>query len=263
MKLGICSHPSALGAFPELPFDFIEGNVQSVLLPEKPAEDFAAEIAAARTSLSPMISANCFLPGDLKVAGPTVDSARLERYADTAFARARAIGMTTIVFGSGQARRVPDGWSQTDAFEQFVAALRLCGPLAEKHGVTLVVEPLNRGDCNLINTIDEGAEAVRRAGQPRVRLLADFFHMLRNDEAPDAIERHAGLIVHAHLAEKEGRTQPGAVGDDFRPFLRALRKATKCRTLALECSWTTDVTVAAGPALAALRRQMMDAGYGG
>ena len=261
MKLGICSHPQDLSVLSELPFDFIEGNVQGFLVPEKPEADFAPQAAAARASLRPLTSANCFLPGDLKVTGPSVDPLRLARYAETAFARAQSIGLTTIVFGSGGARQVPEGWSQAKGFEQFVEALLVCGPLALKHGITLVVEPLNRGECNLINTVDEGAEAVRRAGQPHVRLLVDIFHMLRNDETPDAIARHAELITHSHIAEKAERTQPGARGDDFRPFLRALRQARHCRRLALECKWEPDIQTALVPSLSALRRQLADAGY--
>jgi hypothetical protein len=49
--------------------------------------------------------------------------------------------------------------------------------------------------------------------------------------------------------------------EDFRPFLRALKKATLCQRLAIECIWTEPVPVAAPKALAALRRQLADAGY--
>ena len=59
--------------------------------------------------------------------------------------------------------------------EQFIRALEICAPLAEKHGVTLVVEPLNRAECNLVNTAVEGAVAVARVNRPHIRLLVDFF----------------------------------------------------------------------------------------
>jgi sugar phosphate isomerase/epimerase len=261
MQLGLCAHPVDLAGFKERPFDFIEGHVQNFLKPEAPEGDFSATVSAMRASPLPMPAANCFLPADLKVTGPAVDEVRLARYADVAFARAKSIGLEIIVFGSAGARQVPDGWSSARGFEQYVGALRLIAPLAERHGLTVVVEPLNRGECNLVNTIDEGAEAVHRCNHPHVRLLVDLFHMLRNGEAPDPIARHAGLIVHAHVAEREKRSEPGALGDDFRPFLRALRNAPRCRRLAIECVWTEPMPVAAIPALAELRRQLADAGY--
>ena len=260
MQLGLCLHPADLTAFKELPFDFIEGHVQNFLKPEAPDTDFAPLAAAARASRRPMPSANCFLPGDLKVTGPAVDQARLARYADTAFARGQSVGLTTIVFGSAGARQVPDGWSAARGYEQYIEALKIVGPIAARHGVTVVVEPLNRGECNLVNTIDEGADAVQRCNHENVRLLVDIFHMLRNGQTPDAIARHADLIVHAHVAENVDRAAPGTGGEDFRPFLRALKKAGRCPRLAIECVWTEPVATAAIPALAALRRQLADAG---
>ena len=82
---------------------------------------------------------------------------------------------------------VPEGFSPTRAFAQYVEALRRMAPVAQRHGVTIVVEPLNRGECNLINTIVEGAEAAAQADHPAVKLLVDIFHMLRNGESPDDI----------------------------------------------------------------------------
>lgn len=256
MKIGICAHPSDVAGYPEPSFDFIEANVQGFLIPENCDADFEPLAWTVRSSLRPLIAANCFIPADLKVTGPSVDHTRFERYADTAFRRAKSVGITTLVFGSGGARQLPAGWQAAEGFEQYVAALRLCAPLAEKHRVTLVVEALNRGECNLINTIDEGAEAVRRCGHPHVKLLVDIFHMLRNGETPDAITRHADLITHAHVAENEGRARPGLHGDDFRPFLRALRKAHDCRHLTIECMWDRGLRLDAGPAIRALRQQL-------
>jgi len=261
MQLGLCAHPADLAVFSELPFAFIEGHVQNFLRPEAPDADFAPHAAAVRASRRPLVAANCLLPPDLKVTGPVVDATRLTRYAETAFTRARIVGMTTIVFGSAGARMMPDGWSSARGFEQYVDALKLLAPIAQKHGLTVVVEPLNRGECNLVNTIDEGAEAVRRCGHPHVQLLVDIFHMLHNGETPDAIERHAEIITHSHVAENVQRAQPGVNGDDFRPYFRALRRATRCQRLTLECVWVGEMATAAAPALAVLRRQLADAGF--
>jgi sugar phosphate isomerase/epimerase len=261
MHVGICATPDDIAALPELPFDYIEGHVQNFLKPEKPDAEFAANAAAARASRRPLPAANCLLPGDLKVTGPAVDHARLARYAETAFARSASIGMRTIVFGSAGARMLPEGWSAVRGFEQYVEALHVLAPIAARHGVTVVVEPLNRGECNLVNTIDEGAEAVRRCNHPNVQLLVDLFHMLRNGEAPDAIGRHAGLVTHAHLAENVNRSEPGVNGDDFRPFLRELRKASRCPYLTLECVWTRPMPEAVAGALGIIRRQLADAGF--
>jgi sugar phosphate isomerase/epimerase len=261
MLIGFCTDPATLATLPTRPqCDFIEGHVVNFLTPEAPDADFAPRAAALKACGFPMPAANVLLPAALKCSGPDIDYARLDRYAQVVFRRCQEIGMTHIVFGSAGARMVPEGFPIAKAFEQYVDILRQFAPLAEEHGVTIVVEPLNRGECNLINTILEGAEAVRRANHPAVKLLVDLFHMLRNGESPDDILKVGPLIRHAHLAENRDRAAPGIHGEDFRPFLRALRRTGYNDRLALEPIWT-DLPNQVGPALLELRRQLADAGY--
>jgi sugar phosphate isomerase/epimerase len=176
--------------------------------------------------------------------------------------RAGEIGMRYLVFGSAGARMVPEGFSPTRAFAQYVEALRRMAPVAQRHGVTIVVEPLNRGECNLINTIVEGAEAAAQADHPAVKLLVDIFHMLRNGESPDDIVTVGPWVRHAHIAENVDRAAPGVAGEDFRPFLRALHRIGYGSLLTIECNWgKLGLAGEVGPAVAALRRQLAEAGY--
>jgi sugar phosphate isomerase/epimerase len=261
MQIGFCTDPATLAALPARPdCDFIEGHVVNFLVPEAPDAVFVPHAAAVRAGGFPMPAANVHLPATLKCSGPDIDYARLDAYAQTVFRRAKEIGMTIIVFGSAGARMVPAGFPLAKGFEQYVDLLRQFGPLAEENGVTLVVEPLNRGECNLVNTILEGAEAVRRANQPAVKLLVDIFHMLRNGESPDDITKVGALIRHAHLAENKDRAAPGVNGENFRPYLRALRRTGYNARLALEPIWT-DLPNQLGPALKELRQQLADSGY--
>jgi sugar phosphate isomerase/epimerase len=262
MEIGICATPADIDGIVDPPFTFIEAHVVNFLRPEAPGADFEPHRAATLACPLPTPAANVLFPPDLKVTGPSVDYARMERYAEKAFARAQAIRMHTIVFGSAGARMMPEGWSAARGFQQYVDAVKLIAPLAATHGVTIVVEALNRGECNLINTLDEGADAARQVNHPNVKLVADIFHMLRNGEAPDAISRHADLITHSHVAENEGRAEPGVHGDDFRPYLKALRAAKACSRLTIECVWSTgDMKTSVVGAVNALRRQLTDAGY--
>jgi sugar phosphate isomerase/epimerase len=216
---------------------FIEENVQKLLVPADGDAAFAPLLAAVKATALPVKAANCFLPGSLPCTGPQVDMARLLRYGEVAMRRAEQVGITTIVFGSGGARKIPDGFSRDKAKEQFVAALKGLGPLAQRHGVTVVVEPLNKAECNFINSVGEGAELVAAADHPHIRLLADIYHMLRDDEPASAIARHGHLLRHVHIAEKEKRTAPGVCGDDFKPYLRALREAGYAGAISIESRW--------------------------
>ena len=261
MQLGICANTAGLNLLTPTPgLDFLEGFTQELLQPETPdaARTRPADALLARGFTLP--ASNRFLPADLKVVGPDVDLARLDRFAATTFRRAKEINMTLIVFGSAGARMIPPGFSAATAFEQFVDVLRQIGPLAEEQGVTLLVEPLNRGECNCVNTILEGAEAVRRANTRGVQLLVDIFHMLRNGESADDILKVAPLVRHVHVAENKDRAAPGLHGDNFRSFFRALRRANYHGRLTVEADWT-DLPHQVAPALAALRTQLRDSGY--
>jgi sugar phosphate isomerase/epimerase len=57
-------------------------------------------------------------------------------------------------------------------------------PMAEKYGVTIAVEPLNSGETNFINSLAEGVEIVDAVKSPRMKLLCDIYHMLKEDESP-------------------------------------------------------------------------------
>ena len=252
-RIGVCGPHAELSAVAGS-IDFAEEAVQRLLVPEQPDAAFRPPDRAALEVL-PIPVANIFLPGDLRSTGPAVDLERLRRYAQTAFRRARQVGIGIVVYGSGGSRQVDEGFDRGRAEQQFVEALQTVGPPAAEAGITVVVEPLNTAECNLINSVTEGAEAVRAADHPHVKLLADLYHMLREDEGPDAIERAGALIRHVHVAEVAERTPPGVAGDDFRPFLRALAGIGYAGDYSLECRWS-DQVAQAPPGVAELRRQL-------
>ena len=258
LSLGVCVEPSVALTWPNVPADFIEANVQTFFKPEISDSDYAQFLAQFQSLRGRIPIANSFLPPDLKITGPTVDDERLMRYAEVAFRRAADFGTRLIVLGSGGARQLPDGWSEAAGFEQLVQVLEKCAPLAEAHGITLALEPLNRGECNLVNTLLEGAVAVARVNHPNVRLLVDVYHMQHNGESPTDIIKVAPWITHVHLAEKAGRSLPGVNGDDFRPYLSALKQSGYNGTLALECVLGSEPYSNARESIQLVRRLLIE-----
>ena len=184
-----------------------------------------------------------------------MDCGRLTRYAERAFERAGRAGIGIIVFGSGAARMVSGDYPPRQAFDDFIGTLRLLGPMAERHGVTLVIEPLNKSECNFINSLAEGAEAVEHCDHPNIRLLADLYHMLKEGEPASEIVRFGHLIRHTHAAELAGRSHPGKSRENFRPFFQALRQIGYAGPISLECRWD-DIRTDLGPSAHYLRGQM-------
>jgi len=259
IKLGICASGTQLPLLAGSGAYYVEEHLQNFLLPELAEEAFEAKLRALPAS-PPVLAANCFLPGDLKCVGPVVDSKRLLNYGRTAFTRAKRAGIRTIVFGSSGARSIPEGFGRNQAKEQFVGLLKSLAPLAGDQGLTLVVEPLNSGECNFINSLDEGAELVAACGQSSVRLLCDIYHMRKEDEGADAIKRNWLLLAHVHVAEKEGRAFPGKHSEDFGPYLKALKGAGYQGAISLECNWSSLEEEAPG-ALKGFRAQLEMTGF--
>lgn len=260
LKFGVCIGPEAAPQLAAAGYDYIEINVQAHLKPEAPESEFHDLAESLRQLPLPCRAANCFLPGGLKVVGPAVNFDRLTSYAASAFARAERIGMKAIVFGSGGARQVPEGFPREEAWAQAVRFGRMCGTLAQEHEVTVVLEPLNRGETNIFNSVAEGARWVREVGHPNVQLLVDGYHWARENEPAADIVSAGPLLQHAHTATYATRLAPGLEPCDHVPFFQALKAAGYSGGISIEGRWN-DLAAEAGPALQVLREAAARAGY--
>jgi len=234
ITLGICAGFECAEMAREAGFDFIEGAVGSVLKPAEPEEAFLTAFEEVKNSPLPCRALNCFIPAHLKITGPDVDLAALEAYCATAFERAQRAGISIIVFGSGGARHIPEGWERKRGRLQIVEFLRRIAPEAARRGVTVVIEPLRSAESNIINTVAEGAAIAREVNAPAIRLLVDAYHWASENEPATDIIEHADLLVHAHIATYPNRLLPGMEPTDFTSFLAALHEANYVGGLSIE-----------------------------
>lgn len=257
MRIGVCMRPENLAAAAN-GLDYIECPVGDVLCPRETEAAFECRLAAAMAAPLPVEAANGFFPGDLKTTGPAVDAGAVDAFVTTAIGRAARMGIRVIVFGSSASRNVPAGFAAAAAAEQIVGHLKRWGSIAAARGVTIALEPLNEAESNIATSVDEGAELVRRAGHPNIRLLVDTYHMARSNEPPEAIRRSAGLVAHVHCAEGDGRGPLGTKGEDQRPYFRALKDIGYDGRVSIEAGWK-DFAAQLPAALAELRRQIQEA----
>jgi sugar phosphate isomerase/epimerase len=118
----------------------------------------------------------------------------------------------------------------------------LADALAQTQGVRakIFLEPLNRYETKYLNTIAHGAELCRAIANPRVRIMADLYHMNIEEADPAGSLAAAGdLVGHVHLADSN-RWLPGHGHTDFVRPLRALQRARFEGWFALECMVTGD-----------------------
>ncbi len=225
MQFGVCGDTGVAAIAARASYDYMEWTVAELLQPCEDENAFSAALDKVRAAALPYPVANCFIPGELKITGPDVDSGALQAYVATTMKRAERAKVEVIVFGSGGARRIPEGFERETAWKQLVTFCRMVGPLAHDHGIKVVVEPLNLAECNVLNTVDECAALVNEVAHPGIRLLVDAYHLMRDGDSYEYIVKHGELLGHMHIATIPNRQAPGAEPCDFAPFFRALAEA--------------------------------------
>ena len=258
MKIGCCAGPGDLGALETCQgLDYVELPVASSLMgDERDYETLASRLRMSRLGVP---AVNVFLPATLKVVGPDAKPERLADYAARALGRARSLGVALLVFGSGAARMVPEGFSRAAALDQFEAAVRVAQAEASQQGVTIALEPLHSGETNLLNTVGEAAAYIDERRLDGVRLVADLWHMECERETFDILDDVAEQVTHAHVAAAE-RRPPGQAPDNIESFLWRLRQAGYGGACSIECNWT-DLARELPGAVARVREAAVSAGW--
>lgn len=233
-SFAVCTKVSQYPVLRKAGYTYVEPNVADFLAPDKSDSAFAVQLAEQKRLKAKIISCVVFIPGRMRITGAEAAHDDIIRWAETAFRRAEQAGIPYIVLGSGGARRVPENFDREEATRQFTALCKRLAPLAERHGVTVVVEPLHSGETNLINSLKEGAAIVEAVDHPNVRLLCDIYHMMKDNEPASEIVRYGPYIKHCHIAEKETRSAPGTAGDDFTPYFDALKQINYTGCISIE-----------------------------
>lgn len=223
MKVGICTGFDQMQAMQVRGFDYIEFALNGVAAME--IQDYEAIRKRIKSSGIPCEVCNCFFPGSIKLTGPEADLKIIGEYAAKALKRAAELGVQVAVVGSGGSRRMPDGWDMERGTGQFAEALTVVGEKAAVHGIEIVIEPLNRGETNLVNSVREGLVLAKRVGSPNVSLLADFYHMRLESEGMESVIQAGSYLKHTHIANSQGRVFPlDRKEDTYDDFFSALRQ---------------------------------------
>ena len=255
MQFGCCCSVEMSEAARIAGFDFIECTVRSL---EPESDNFTPILEQYRAAALPVRAFNVFLPGDLKVTGPDIDWDRVARYVTEALQRVHTIGADIVVFGSGGARNVPDDYDFTAAERQLQRFLQLTGEIAQKYGITIAIEPLNRRESNVINTVPAGVALARTVDLPSVRVLADLYHMQLDDEPLTNVTEQGPWLSHVHVADSE-RYAPGTGDYPYAEFFRRLHEVGYDGLISVECKWR-DFEAEAPAAVQFLRQQWSAAG---
>lgn len=201
MRFGFCVPAEQSAVISGLGYDYLEWPLAPTL------SDLPNPAVLADLAIKPE-AFNVFLPGSLKIVGTGVDEEDQRGYLLKAFAYASSVGGKIVVFGSGRSRGVPEGFSRVEAARQTLDFLRLCAPLAAALGVTVAIEPLNRGECNAINSVAEACEIAQEVAHPSLGVLSDLFHVTVEEQSYEETRAAGTSLKHIHVAGAEERRVP-------------------------------------------------------
>ncbi|MEU6700983.1 sugar phosphate isomerase/epimerase family protein [Pseudonocardia sp. NPDC046786] len=122
---------------------------------------------------------------------------------------------------TGKARMLgPDERAQQ--FRWAAESIREAADHAGECGVTLAIEPLNRFETDLVNTVERGLELCAATGRDNVGLLLDTFHMnIEEKHLADAVRLAGDRVFHVQVAEND-RGTPGSGHVPWAEFFGAL-----------------------------------------
>lgn len=125
--------------------------------------------------------------------------------------------------------------SAEESRRQLIEALEELGAHASANGVQVFLEPLNRYEDYLVNTLADAASIIDAVGSPGVSVIADTFHMsIEETDIPAAIRAAGDRVKHVQLGDSD-RLEPGHGHYDWPGTLAALADIGYDGWLAMEC----------------------------
>ncbi len=146
---------------------------------------------------------------------------RLRGYTDMA----AALGDTKVIVGLIRGKK--DRTLNEETIKKYLMeGMREACSYASAKEVQVVLEPINRYETDIINTVAEAISFIGETGCHNLKILLDTFHM--NIEEPvieDSIKEaaKASLIGHLHFADSN-RWAPGCGHLDFDSIIKTLRE---------------------------------------
>lgn len=163
--------------------------------------DFEKSLESIKKTGIPVYCANGLFMPTLKLTGENATPKReIEDYLKKCLARAEKLGVKTAVFGSGTARSYGENSGYEKAKEQLLDIAGFIGDVAGRFDIRIAIEPLNSFETNMITTVKEGAEFCRTLNHPYVKLLADSYHMLVENEPFSSLKDYSDVLIHSHIA---------------------------------------------------------------
>lgn len=263
MKLGLCIGMNGADKFElmkEMGFEYVEthiiGNENRT-----PEEVDAWRNALDKAGLKCESSAIRF-PSEYNPAGEQtkeqLEIAYEKFYGD--IEKTRWLGNEILVIGAGGVRNYPldKGYDVNNVYEQLAVVLReVISPAARAFNLTVAIEGLRQAESPTYNLTEQSVMSAKASGCDNIKVMTDFYHMATENEDISKLPSFGDMIVHAHIANPNGRIMPAAGdGAGYEVFFDNLKKAGYNARLSLEGRTQGEFEPTMRAAIAEMRKYM-------
>ena len=211
-----------------------------------------------RCGMQPLNSANLLPDADLSSLDDDIRARGIARLRQS-LRLARDMGSRHVGGVLYGVLRKADRPGTTEQWHHAAQSLAQLADEAKGMGIRLALEIVNRYESNLVNTVAQGIELLRRIGSDNVFLHLDTFHMhIEEADMLGALEAALPHLAYFELDQNDrGRPDRGAI--DFGPLLARLFEAGYADIIGIEAFSRSVISAEIGGAIG-IWRDLFDDG---
>ncbi|HUV58703.1 MAG TPA: sugar phosphate isomerase/epimerase family protein [Desulfatiglandales bacterium] len=147
---------------------------------------------------------------------------------------ARLIGAKLVIVVPAAVSKLAPSLSKKEDWKNSVKAVQEVAKYAEKKDILLAIEPINRYETYLVNSVQDALYYAREVNSSHVKIMADTFHMnIEERDIPEAIRIAGSNLINVHIADSN-RCSVGRGHINFKALIKALKEINYQYALTLE-----------------------------
>jgi len=147
---------------------------------------------------------------------------------------AQLMGAKLVIVVPAAVSKLAPSLSKKEDWENSVKAVQEVAKYAEKKDILLAIEPINRYETYLVNSIQDALCYACEVNSSHVKIMADTFHMnIEEQDIPEAIRIAENNLINVHIADSN-RCSVGRGHINFKALIKALKEINYQYALTLE-----------------------------
>lgn len=234
MKLGVCTDIKNAQKIKALGFEEIELSCGYIYELDRDKLDEIIQIKK-QTGIKTSV-VNCLMAGTAVKLFEEDGIEKSRLYLIELVKKLSLLQVKIVVFGSGGYRQIPDDVSHDVVVEKISEYLEMLCSIMDAYGITVVIEPLNKKECNVLTTTSESMEYIKKLNLPNLMLLVDYYHFELENEPVERIGEYKNYIKHMHIATPVTRAYMTADDDhNYSEFVNAISEVPVILSLEGKC----------------------------